>query len=142
MKNIKWILLIILIISIVITGIIFVNFIKTNNNVNKNILNSLYNKYLYFTSLTVADGDEQYFRNDSYEGKYIVITKDKIEYCDIKEVHCKVDNYTYQNNMISITTSNTLGEGNYEIELTDDELKLSRTENGKTISYYFVEAKG
>lgn len=142
MKNIKWILLVILIISIVITGIIFVNFIKTNNNLNKNILNSLYNKYLYFTSLTVADDDEQYFRNDSYEGKYIVITKDKIEYCDIKEEHCKVDNYIYQNNMISITTSNTLGEGNYEIELTGDELKLSRTENGKTISYYFVEAKG
>jgi len=151
MKNVKWILLTILLISIIITVILFVNFVKEKNNnlnddyinnITDDILKNIYDKKWHIISLTIADGNDEYFRNDSYDDKYIVISKENIEYCDNNEKKCKIDNYTYQNNVISITTSNSLGEGNYEIELAEDKLKLSRKENGKTISYYFEEAKG
>jgi len=149
-KNIKLILLVILIVSMLITVILFVNFAKKNNvsnngyveNNKDDILKDFYNVNLYFANMTISGGNEELFRTDYRDGKYLVISKQSVEYCYDKEKECKIDNYVYQNNMISISTKNTIGAGDYTIELIDDKLKLSRKENGKTISYYFEEAKG
>jgi len=146
MKKTKWILLIILLISILITAIIFINFFKTksnnsNNNVNNN-LNNIYNKNWYITSLIVIDGNKETFRNDSYNNKYIIISESTIEFCDLSSKKCFSDEYVYHDNKILISTYNSLGPGDYEIELVNDTLKLSRKEDNDIVSYYFEEAKG
>ena len=52
------------------------------------------------------------------------------------------DEYIYHENKILISTYNSLGPGDYEIELTNNQLKLSRKEENEIVSYYFEEAKG
>ena len=150
-KYIKWILLSILIISILITVILFINFAKENNNNlgtnhaennEKDILENFYNKNLYFLNMTIYENNEEIFRSNYNDGKYIVINNQTIKYCYSSNSECKVDNYTYDNNKISIKTYNTLGPGDYKVEVLDEMLKLSRKEKDKTISYCFEEAKG
>lgn len=153
MKKIKWFLFIILIISILVTVILFINFTsdKNNNgNIDNNIenkeefsvLDNLYNKEWYIISLTVTDNNVELFRNDSYDNQYIVIDKETIKYCNVNDIDCKIDDYVYQNNKISISTKNTIGAGDYEVKYIKGNLALSTKESGKTVTYYFEEGKG
>lgn len=151
-KYIKWFLLSILIIAILITIILFRNFVDENNNNNlnndnvidneKSILDSFYDKRLYFINMVISDSSGEILRIDYNDGKYIIINNQTIEYCYSSEEECKVDNYVYGNDNISISTYNTLGPGNYKIEVLDEMLKLSRNEKDKIISYYFEDSKG
>lgn len=140
MKKFKWVLLGVLIVSLVFTFTMFINFINKNNN--DVVFKEIYNKDWYIMSLVVTDTEEVIFRNDSYSGKYIVLSENTIKLCDIYEDSCKVDNYIYENNIIYLSSQNTLGTGNYEIEFSDSTLILSTKEGGITTSYHLVEAKG
>lgn len=150
-KYIKWILLSILITSIVITIILFINFIKEKNNSSNNqnivnnektILEKFYNRNLYFLDMTISEKNQEIFRTGYTDGRYIIINSKTIEYCYSPDEDCKIDNYTYNNDTINISTSNSLGPGDYKIDVIDEKLKLSRQIKGKTISYYFEAAKG
>ena len=151
MKRIKWILLIILIISIIVTTILFINFVRdkktSSNNIQKENtntidLNSINNKSWYIKLLTIDKDGEILFRNDSYENIYIVITEENLKYCYSAEEECKIDNYIFNNNRIYIIANDTIGSGEYKIEFENQHLKFSRKEKDKTITYYFEEAKG
>jgi len=151
MKNFKWILLIILSVSILITIMLFINFMSKkqndnissdNNNIVNNVLNDIYDKKWHIMNLTVTYENEELFRNDSYNNEYIIIDKETLKYCNLTNKECSKDEYIYNNNKISISTDNTLGTGDYEVIYLDDTLKLSTKINDRIVSYSFVEAKG
>ena len=153
-KKIKWIFFILLVVSLIITVVMFMKFTKKNeenhnkdNNYNSNvnddasenndILNEIMNKEWYINLLTISENGEEYFRNDSYDSKYIILDEKIIKYCNSEGKECKTDNYIYSNNILTIQTDNTLGRGDYSIKYSEHELELSRKEENRIITYYF-----
>lgn len=144
-KNLKWIFLAILIIFIVITVVLFINFIRSNNssdNDKDNILNEIYDKNWFLLETTISNDLDILYKNESNGNIYVVIKKLVIEYCDSENNECREETYTYNNEMISIEGNDTLGKGDYVVDITEDNLKLSRKVNGRTITYYFEASKG
>lgn len=153
-KKIKWIFFILLIVSLIITAVLFIKFSKEykenfnkdnnyNNNINDDInesnviLNEIMNKEWYINLLTISENGEEYFRYNSYDSKYIILDEKTIKYCNGEGNECKEDNYIYINDMLSIKTDNTLGSGDYSIKCFENELELLRKEGNRIITYYF-----
>jgi len=147
-KNLKWIFLAILIIFIVITVVLFINYIRSDNNNNNNdnnndnILSEIYDKNWYLLETTISNDIDILYKSKSNGNIYIVIKNLVIEYCDSENNECREEKYTYNNEMISIEGNDTLGKGDYLVDIAEDNLKLSRKVNGRTITYYFETAKG
>lgn len=148
MKKVKWILLSLLVISIIITVILFINFISDKGHqqltpINK--IKELYNIHLYRKSYNIYENDELILDFQVIEnGGYIVFDEKQVTYCDSENI-CNSSKYTYdsENDTIYVETYNKLlNRGTYNINIKEDVVKLTVEQGKRKTVYYFDMPKG
>lgn len=140
-KYFKWILLIILIISLIITSILFINFSKNKNENNNNsteiseILNKRWRRVgaaLYENGKLVSEN------NELYDLRYMFFTKDYVAYCNPPSEDCDEYTYTYSDGLITINSEDYfVTKGTYNISFKETGITLSQTSGNIKVIYYF-----
>lgn len=144
-KYIKWILLVIFIISLIVTVFLFYKFINRNTDIN-NQITQLYDERYFRTGIShYKDGvliNENLHLSDD---RYVVFTEKYIEYCNIDQVQdgCKKYNYSYNNGTIYIEAEDYfISKGEYNISFSDDGFDLSQLSSVGEVIYHFHIPKG
>lgn len=148
MKYIKWIFLTLLILGIIITAILFCNFVNNRSKItetNNDKIKELYDINLYRRKHVIYEDNKLLLDFTVIEnGGYIVFDEKHVTYCRIENI-CDSSNYTYnsENNELYIERDNIfLRDGTYNIEIKEDTVELSiKNSNRKTV-YYLDMPKG
>lgn len=147
-KNIKWILLIITILSLIITCIMFINFNKerTNNNIQNSELSKIYDKIWLRTGISVYENNNFIGENLTLiDTRYLLFKKDKVSYCNPETDICTEYSYTYneEDNTIYFDSEDYfVVKGTYEIKINEDNFELTMIAGNETIIYHFETPKG
>lgn len=143
-KYIKWVFLVISIISLIITIILFVNFLEQNNNKKPSIKDNLgimYDKYLIRKGIKIYENGELLGEDFDFKiNHYIRFSNDYVEYCNDGIIDCDKYNYVYDNGNVNIFSEIFYKlDGIYEITIENNILILTQTrDNSKIINYFTI----
>lgn len=140
MKNIKWILLGILIILIIITIYMYFDFIKVKTDVPVDIDNTnyIYNKKWYKIGVRTYKGEELIDNNfDLKNNKYMLFDKENVNYCDDTNNMCEEYEYSYNDGVIYMPMDFLVIKGNYNVSFNEDIMELSMISGDYMFIYYF-----
>ena len=145
-KNIKWILLAILIIMIIITGILFINF--ATNKEDSNNISKIYNIEWFRKEAKLYINNELYYEGKNLiDQRYLKFEKDKVHYCNYDDNNkCETYNYTYNEEEETIffdSGENFVKKGTYKVVFYKDGFELTlKDKDDSIIIYTFRQAKG
>ena len=144
-KYFKWFMLGIFIISVIITLILFFNFIKdhdtvyTDNELNQNSpLSIIYGKKWRRTGVAHYEGGLLVSDNmDLEDFRFMVFTEDYVEYCDMYGEDCDKYHYEYNDGIIFIDSEDYLIiKGTYNIVFDEEIIELSIEKDNYKYIYY------
>ena len=140
-KYIKWILLVILIISLIITSILFINFASNREDTLKNEtseLDKFYGKKLRRIGVALYKNDELISENlELTDLRFMVFNKNNVTYCDMNGEKCDKYDYLYEKDVITINSEDYfITNGTYEIEFTDNRILLTQMVDDMKMVHY------
>ena len=148
-KYVKWFLLSLLIISLVITIFMYLDYEKEKKEeikpqIVEDELKILYNKEWFKSGVAFYEDDKLISENlDMINVNYIVLTDAKIDFCNSITMECTTYDYQYSNGKITINSQEEfiLG-GTYDINYSEEKMELIYTEGQSRYIHYFDTPKG
>lgn len=147
-RNFKWVLFGILIIVLVITVFLFLNFLKKRNigRQENDKFNEIYGINYLRTGVSYSeDGvlvDENFNLIDS---RYLTFSEDYVEFCNPSDtdVFCEKFNYSFKDGEIYFDSSDYfVVKGFYRMEFNDTGFTLIQSTANSNIIYYFSSPMG
>lgn len=130
-KNLKWILLVVLIISLIITGILFINFNKDRNSnaIDDTEFSKILNKRWRRVGVSLYENGELISENfELSDLRYMFFTQDYVAYCNPPSEDCDEYTYIYEDGVITINSEDYfITKGTYDIVFEEESITLSQT---------------
>lgn len=153
-KYLKWILLIILLISLSIFGIRVINYINSDNNngeqtivennditdgIDEFLISDIYGFNWRKFGIAIYENNTLFSENNGLDGPYNMrFNEDKVTFCNNVTNECDEYSYSYSDGKITINSGDYfVSKGTYDIKLKDDILELRILDDDLTIVLYF-----